>query len=152
MPIKYVKGNVFDSQAKVIFHGANCFSTMNSGLAKEMRERYPEAYRADLQTLKGDLGKLGTTSYTHALKDDRILVNLYTQYRYGSDKCHLDYYALDSSLRALKNHLDTWKILDKDIVASGRIGAGRAGGNWKLIEEIIENVFSDRNIHIFDLK
>jgi O-acetyl-ADP-ribose deacetylase (regulator of RNase III) len=151
MPIKYVRGNVFDSQAKVIFHGANCFCTMNSGLAKEMRERYPEAYRADLQTPKGDLGKLGTTSYTHALKDNRILVNLYTQYRYGLDKCHLDYYALDTSLQALKDRLSIWKILDEEIVASGRIGAGRAGGDWKLIEEIIENVFNNRAIHIYDL-
>ena len=37
-------GNVFDTDAKYICHQVNCKGKMASGVAKEVRERYPDAY------------------------------------------------------------------------------------------------------------
>ena len=37
-------GNVFDTDAKYICHQVNCKGKMASGVAKEVRERYPNVY------------------------------------------------------------------------------------------------------------
>ena len=41
MSIKIIDGNLFDSKAKIIAHQVNCQGKMNSGVAKEVRQRYP---------------------------------------------------------------------------------------------------------------
>ena len=49
--LKHTKGNLIDlaeqGEFDVIVHGCNCQNTMGSGIAKEIKERYPLAYRAD---------------------------------------------------------------------------------------------------------
>ena len=149
MPIQYHKGNVFESKATVIFQGCNCFCTQASGLAKEMVARYPEALEADKLTIKGDRNKLGTLTLTEAKNENRILINLYTQYSYGLDTQHLDYAALTAALLEMREILID--INCTDYIASGRIGAGRAGGDWNKISKIIECIFPDIIIHIYDL-
>ena len=47
----------------VIVHGCNCMCTMGAGIAKQIKQKFPEAYRVDCQTKKGDRSKLGTISY-----------------------------------------------------------------------------------------
>ena len=62
----------------VIVHGANCFCTMKSGIAKQIIQHFPEAEKVDKSTVKGDRAKLGTITHTTATKP--IVVNAYTQY------------------------------------------------------------------------
>ena len=40
MSIKIIDGNLFDSKAKIIAHQVNCQGKMNSGVAKEVRQRF----------------------------------------------------------------------------------------------------------------
>ncbi len=54
--------NIFDGGAQGIIHQANCQNTMGSGIAREIRARYPEAYEVDCKTIAGDYKKLGTFS------------------------------------------------------------------------------------------
>lgn len=41
----------------VIVHGCNCFNTMGAGIAKTIKQTFPEAYQADLKTEKGSKQK-----------------------------------------------------------------------------------------------
>lgn len=67
--MKVIKGNLIglalSGEFDVIIHGCNCFHTMGAGIAKQIRQYFPEAYVADLHTGRGDLRKLG--SYSHVL-------------------------------------------------------------------------------------
>ena len=42
--IRVVKGNLLDAREIVIAHQVNCQKKMNSGVAKAIREKYPEVY------------------------------------------------------------------------------------------------------------
>ena len=46
----HAKGNLIDmaeaGKFHIIVHGCNCFNTMGSGIAKEIRNRYPRAYES----------------------------------------------------------------------------------------------------------
>lgn len=135
--IKYVDGDLVkmaqNGAFDVIAHGANCFCVMGSGLAPQIKKAFPEAYKVDCETIKGDKNKLGTISYT--LETYPTVVNIYSQYGTKGrleGKIDLDYDALRKGLKALKE-----KFSGKTI-GLPMIGAGLAGGSWDIIEKIIE--------------
>ena len=134
--IKYIDGDlVRDSdQFDVIVQCANCFCTMGAGIAPQIKNKFPEAYEADCATTSGDKSKLGTISYTTSAKKP-IVVNLYSQFGFNGrlhDAIDLDYDALRSGLKMVKE-----KFSGK-FIGMPKIGAGLAGGDWAIIEKIIE--------------
>jgi O-acetyl-ADP-ribose deacetylase (regulator of RNase III) len=133
--IRYIDGDLVRDAEKfdVIGHCCNCFNTMGAGIAPQIKHKFPEAYAVDCETIKGDENKLGTISYTE--NSTPIVVNLYGQYDYTgrrSGKMDLDYDALRSALKAMKE-----KFSGKTF-GMPMIGAGLAGGDWNVIEKIIQ--------------
>lgn len=133
--IRYIDGDLVRDAANydVIAHCCNCFCTMGAGIAPQIKHKFPEAYTADCETQSGDESKLGTITYTE--NTTPIVVNLYGQFDYTgrrSGKMDLDYDALRSALKAMREKF-TGKTFGLPM-----IGAGLAGGDWNVIESIIE--------------
>lgn len=142
--LKHAKGNLVDMAAQgqfsIIIHGCNCHNTMGSGIAREIREKYPSAYDADCMTVAGDPNKLGTISVVLVDNDiggQFVIVNAYTQFNFnkrGENKDLFEYGAFQ-------------KILDAFVKDAGPgmniglpyIGMGLAGGNREKIMAMIEN-------------
>jgi len=116
----------------VIIHGCNCFCSMGGGIARTIREVFPEAYAADLETENGSRAKLGTFTRAHISRDGRALtiVNGYTQYHPGGPGA-ADYNAIRSVMRGVKI------AFTGRAIGYPRIGAGIAGGDWNVISAII---------------
>jgi O-acetyl-ADP-ribose deacetylase (regulator of RNase III) len=124
--IEAAKNGDFD----VIAHGCNCFNNMGSGIARTIREQFPEAYAVDCQEEKGDRDKLGKISFAHHGK--LTIVNCYTQYKYGRDKVHADYEAIRSCMKIINARFAGL------YVGLPIIGCGLAGGDWNIVEKIFE--------------
>lgn len=147
--LKYKVGDLCEAlksgEVNVIGHQANCFNTMNSGVAKAIKANFPDAVAADQETVKGDRSKFGDLSIgLHGYGDNTygMIYNLYGQYNYGYDaKGYTDYTKLESALRAMKEDLDTGTSEFR--VGFPKIGAGLGGGDWDTIAEIIDTVFGD---------
>lgn len=147
--MKEIMGNLIDlaEQGKfnVILNGANCFCNMGAGIAKEIKQRYPAAYTVDCATVKGNMRKLGT--YSTAIVSSVVnpdhkfyILNCYTQFRYGHGACHADYAAIRRVFRAVAvNFPDA-------VIGIPLIGAGHAGGDWAIIEGIINEELKDVDI------
>lgn len=140
--LKYKVGDICDAlelgEVDAIGHQANCFNTMNSGVAKAIRARFPQAYEVDCETVKGDYGKLGDCTVATAASG--LIYNLYGQYNYGYDnKGYTDYSALQSALIEMRDDLLTGSGFE--VVGFPKIGAGLGGGDWDTIAEIINDVF-----------
>jgi len=165
--MKYTDGNLLDlaEQGKfdVIVHGANCHNTFGAGIAFQIKNRYPKAYLADQMTQAGDEDKLGKFTQAHIsgfrgglkptdLHTDKpkivsynfTIINAYTQYGFlPRNVVNVDYDAIDNVFKQIK------LLYDMNPQAPCRIGipmigAGLAGGDWKVIEEIIDKIgFSD---------
>jgi O-acetyl-ADP-ribose deacetylase (regulator of RNase III) len=140
--VNNIKGNLIVEFKKMkydaIIHGCNCFNTMGKGIAKEIRQYFPEAYEADCATRSGDKKKLGTyTSADVMAKVGRpaIVINAYTQYdyrkTYGGSEINVDYDAIER----------VFTLINKDFagkkIGIPKIGAGLAGGDWGRISSII---------------
>lgn len=118
----------------VIVHGCNCMCAMGKGVALSIKQQFPQAYFADLQTGKGDRGKLGT--FSSATVETRsgslVVVNAYTQYDFKGKGLKADYDAIRRSMRAIANEFGQCRI------GYPKIGAGLAGGDWSIIRSLID--------------
>jgi O-acetyl-ADP-ribose deacetylase (regulator of RNase III) len=142
--IKLAEEGEFD----LIVHGCNCFCTMGAGIAKGIKASFPEAYKADKQTTKGDKKKLGSISYAKISKKDHeiIVVNAYTQYNYKGRGTKADYAAIKSCFKEIKKKFSGRKI------GFPKIGAGLAGGDWGTISEIIKSELVDEDYTLIKYK
>lgn len=126
-----------NGQFDVIIQGCNCFHTMGAGIAKYIKQEIPEAYEADKKTGYGDKNKLGTFSEATVTRNNHtfVVINAYTQFRYGGGVDNFDYASFPSLLQSIKA-----KYGDKRI-GLPLIGCGLAGGNEPRILSIIDESF-----------
>lgn len=148
--IKYIKGDLLNTDATCIVHGCNCQGRMASGVAKVIREKYPEVYNAYLE-LYTNLGNKLPLGYTQMIvtHDTKLIFNAMTQEFYGRDgKRYIDYEAIRSCLRMID--VD-YEIPYRTKIAMPKIGAGLGGGNWKIIEQIINEELKDYEVLVYEL-
>jgi O-acetyl-ADP-ribose deacetylase (regulator of RNase III) len=122
----------------VIVHGCNCMVQMGKGIAKSIKQQFPEACDADQRTTKGDRAKLGAVTAADVARGERrfTVVNAYTQYDYRPPGPNVDYDAIRSAMREVKRRFTGKRI------GYPKIGAGLAGGDWPRIAGIIDEELS----------
>lgn len=133
-----------NKEVEVIIHCCNCHNNMGSGIARSIREMFPEAYKADQKTIKSSKDKLGT--YSMASNEYGYIINLYAQYDYGGKKVHLEYDALKKGLITLKSFCDAYDI--PSIGMPYLIGCDRAGGNFEKVTKIVNDIFQESDINV----
>jgi O-acetyl-ADP-ribose deacetylase (regulator of RNase III) len=152
--IKLAKEAKFD----VIVHGCNCLSTMGAGIAPQMAKAFG-CDKFEMELWGPGIEKLGCIDYETVVlgentiwnlsdyknnknEPELIVVNAYTQYKYGSNHKDgvanpFDYVAFTLCMRKM-NHIFKGKH-----IGMPKIGAGLAGGDWKFIQQIIVRELKD---------
>lgn len=149
--LNHTKGNLLDLAEKgkfdIIVHGCNCFNTMGSGIAKEIRERYPDAYEADTN-YSAQVGKnwnymkLGNYSATDVFSNAGKfkIINAYTQYNFNGSSINgevfNDVFEYDSFKLILQKLLHFYGNYD---FGFPWIGMGLAGGDKDRIIAMLED-------------
>ena len=133
--MKTVKGNLIDlaeqGHFNIIVQGCNCFETMGSGIAREIKERYPQAYYADLKySTAGDYNKLGC--YSVMIGKQFTIVNAYTQYGFSRGSDVFEYTSFELILQKLAHKYPGCKF------GFPLIGCGLAGGDKDRIVGMLE--------------
>lgn len=130
----------------IILHGCNCFHVQNAGIAKYLKEKFPQIYQEDLMTQRANKEKLGTFSRAIITPNLHIL-NCYTQFAFGGVGIkHARYWAIDNAFIAATEQYNTeWSV------RMPVIGCGLAGGERKKVKPIIEKNFSMYDLNIYYL-
>jgi len=146
MQIEYVKGDLLQTEVKHILHGCNSKGVMGSGVAKVIREKYPRAYQDYNDVYNGFGLELGNIIVS-VQDDDKIIYNAITQKDYGrrNDRVYVSYWAIAEVFRKI----NSWGVKE---IAIPKIGSGLAGGNWSVIEQIIENTLVDTKPYVYVLE
>lgn len=157
--IQLAKEGRFD----VITHGCNCLSNMGAGIAPQMAK----AFGVDkfwMESWGPTISKLGCIDYETfvigenaiwSIEDadnklnepELIVVNSYTQFRYGKNHTDgvskpLDYEALTLCMRKINQEFSGKHI------GLPKIGAGLAGGDWNRIKKIIQTELKDMQVSV----
>jgi len=144
MKIIYKKGDMFlhvfpEGQCKVFAHGCNLQGVMGSGVAKQIKEKYPWAYEIYKQGCNEPFSNIGDVYPAFYLAcDDAIIYNCITQEYFGRDKntVYVDYYALRKCMQFINEESEYDSKVPE--VVMPKIGAGLANGDWDIISKIIE--------------
>ena len=100
--VKYVKGDLFDSDADIFAHGCNCRGGFGSGIAGSMSRIYPKTRHEYLEKFEDEGWKLGDVQFVRVFSPgsrDRVVANCATQDEYyPRDKCHANYPAIKTCM------------------------------------------------------
>lgn len=149
--VKIVDGNLFDSKANIICHQCNCQGVMGSGVAAEVKKRYPhvfEAYRQDY--CNGEL-TLGHVCFASA-KQDQIIANMCAQNNFGyNGGIYTNYDALQRCLEKVKAYAMFEYDVKPVIAFPYLMSCYRGGGDWNIVYKMIEDIFNDFDVEIWRL-
>lgn len=143
----FLKGNLLDSYAPLICHQVNCQGVMGKGLALQLTQRYPNlrsAYRNWLSGLGSKL--LGDCQWVPC--DHHVVVNLYGQEFFGNDPnvCYTNLDALKAALLKTKTEA---KHRNWPVALPYKLGCGLGNANWTDVLAMIEDVFRDYYVLIY---
>lgn len=149
MSVKVVNGDLMNAKEKFIVHQVNCMGVMGAGVAKAIRSKWPIVYTKYKEICdKYEIEKLLGKFLLVYVGDLKIVVNLFSQGKYGTDKQYTDYSAFKDGLE------DFFKILIHDskdsrsVAMPYKIGCGLAGGDWGVIYSIIDNLSKKYDIDV----
>lgn len=136
-----------------ILHQANLYHVFGSGIARQIRERFPKAFEADRKTHHGDLAKLGTFSSAKVSRS-KWVINLYSQRGISSTERTTDYSAMTRGLDAVRDYLvrTEWPVKPIKLGIPYKLGCGLAGGDWAVVRALIYYSFESTYVNVAVVK
>ena len=157
--MEWKQGDLLKSNCDFICHQVNCQGKMNSGIAKQIREKWPIVYTNYMEKynnikgvnsilLLGDIQIVGLWKDYNATDFHQSVINLFSQSNYGYDgKRYTSYDAFWNCLHLFKQIVPA----GASVGFPARIGCDRGGANWGVILQMISEVLGqDYNIYIDD--
>ena len=143
-----VERDLFESGADIILHQVNCQGVMGSGVAAQVRSRFPWVFARyrdkciEHKTMKFALHRdselLGQNQYVY-IDESNMIGNLFAQDQFGRDgKRYTDYAALEKCLRQADKD-----FRGKRIAVPHQIGCGRGGGDWAHVKNMLHEIFDN---------
>lgn len=156
MAVKVVDGDLLSTKAKYICHQVNCQGKMGSGVARQIRGKYPTVYRwykvkcsegarekerlgVSKSPLLGQVQMVYKEDYPVGKSDidSQAVCNLFSQDQYGyNGKQFTDYAAFEKCLLQLRKMIP----VGETIAMPYKIGCGLGGGNWETVYNLIDKV------------
>lgn len=149
--IRYQFGDLLEAEEAIIVHQVNCQGVMGAGIAAQIRKKWPEVYRDYIFYFNGHRSRpdlLGEVRFTMIKKENycKYIASLFGQENYGRGGRFTNYEAL---YEGLEHIAFVTKALKKKSVAMPKIGCGLAGGEWKIVEAMIETLFKDIEVVVY---
>ena len=141
-------GDLLTSDAEIICQQVNCLGVMGAGLAKQIRDTYPEVFAEYMKFCTGrepcDL--LGKAQIVQASKYK--VCNIFGQAgvrKQPGQQCTV-YAALNRAFASLKDYCLENGI--SSIAVPYGMGCGLGGGDWDVVWANIYDAFEDTNVEI----
>lgn len=145
--MRYVKGDLFETDCRAIGHGVNLRGIMGGGVAAEVKRRYPRVFET-YQTLclfKPEEFQLGDVLPASETSNDPIIFNMATQDLPGP---HAELKAIK---RAAFSALALAKSLGIEEIAIPKIGTGIGVLDWEDVEDrlLMAECFNDSKFVVY---
>ena len=123
-----------DGDADWIIHQVNMQGVMGNGVAKQIKEEFPEHFRVYKEYCNNHKDLLGTVFAVDGV------VGVFGQQYYGRNQRHTNYVALISGIETFVNNVLTeFAHLNKIGIPYG-IGSGLGGGHWNVVRTLVNDL------------
>lgn len=139
--MNHILGDILEVPAgSVIFHQANTAGVMGAGLAKLIRQKFPECCAVYLQACRSGAAKLG--DWFSAKSSSGVwVVHLVGQETFGRTGVHTHYGALAKALFSAVHAFE-----GSSCYFPYRLGCGLGGGDWVVVRAILEHCYPEGTI------
>lgn len=158
--IKIVEGNLLDAKEDIIGHQVNCKGKMGSGVALQIKEKYPLAFSKYQNYIKNKRSNVGSFYVSGMLLGNcqivyvgdennkpRFVANLFGQDGYGyNGRKYTDEDSLFESLVKLRTEAEEY---GKSVALPYNIGCDRGGGDWSKVEKLILKAFEGYQVTLY---
>ena len=149
-----IEGNLLDANVDFICHQVNCQGKMGSGVAKAIRERYPQVYEQykqfyDMNTTEQLLGFSQYVKVSDVVEQKPYyVVNMFAQANYGYDgKQYTSLEAFKNCLESIDSH-----CIGYTVAFPWLIGCVRGGADWNVVlPMILETLTHVKEIKFYKL-
>lgn len=134
------EGDLLSVEKGIIVHGCNAQGVMRSGVAKLIREKYPEAYERYRRVHESRGLNVGDVIFEW-INEDLIIANAITQQNFGGDPqvVYVDYEGLRRCFEKVAEMASATGLP----VHFPLIGCGLANGEWSVVSKIVDETLSD---------
>ena len=145
--MEIINGDIFTCKEEIIVHQTNCMGVMGSGLAAQVKKKYPDVFKGYYHFCKtNQLNELLGNTLICETDDGKYIANVFGQGNYGTDKQYTDY---DALRKGLKDVRDFAKERNLSVAIPYKIGCGLGGGDWNTVFEMITDIFADVPTNIY---
>ncbi|QIG70809.1 Appr-1-p processing enzyme family protein [Rhizobium phage RHph_I1_18] len=128
--IEYVQADITTAPHTFIAHGCNARGKMGSGVAKALRNKWPEIYQPYIDHLKNTPNPMGT--FVPVWVGGKCIANCITQEFYGYDgKRYADPIAIHLSLEGFIRYIGPDQHFFGASIAISEIGCTLGGLSWE---------------------
>lgn len=148
--MKTIEKDILTVEEGIICSQVNCMGVMGSGLAKSIRDKWPKVYveyKEYCDKFENKKYQLLGNILMVEVADNLFVANLFGQYDYGLDGRKTEYCAVNNALQELHAFISLnlhWK--NTPVYIPYRMSSDRAGGDFNIILDIVEQYFPDETI------
>ncbi len=143
--IKYIIGNILESEAEALINTVNTVGVMGKGIALQFKKAYHNNFKSYAEACKRKevvVGKLFVSKDTNLSSVEKYIINFPTKTDWRKPS---EYSYVESGLDDLIHVLNEKKIKS---VAIPPLGAGSGGLKWVKVKKIIEEKLKHLNVEI----
>jgi len=143
--IKYITGNILESDAQALINTVNTVGVMGKGIALQFKKAYHNNYKAYVEACKRneiEIGKLLVVKDSNLSSGEKYIINFPTKKDWRKPS---EYSFIDAGLDDLIRVLDEYQIQS---IAIPPLGAGNGGLEWEKVKRIIEQKLGNLEVEI----
>lgn len=143
--LTYKVGDLCEAHEPVIIQGCNAQGVMGSGVAKALRNKFPQVYTEYMTEHRREKLRLGYVVATK-IHPSKWICSIISQRTYGTDgKKYAQYSAL------VKGFTEVRRLCYESCfhtIATPMIGCGLGGLQWEFVSELLEENFVEYDIGV----
>jgi O-acetyl-ADP-ribose deacetylase (regulator of RNase III) len=143
--------DILQTDCRIIVHGCNAQGVMNAGLAKQIRDKWPQVYKDYMRmyTNRPINGSMLGSMIVTEVDASKFVVSAVTQEDYGyENRRYASYDAIDKimiSVGLLMIELGASEF------AMAQLGCGLGGASWEVVKAIVNTHFGGTTVHVYYL-
>lgn len=158
MTLEFVNGDILNTHANIIVQSVNHKKVMGSGLAKQIRHKYPnilddyilmcERYDFNKIAIDGLVYWFGIDSGEYEIQ---YIASVFGQENYGTDRRHTNYFSLITGLNSVFIYAEKFSL---SVALPYGIGCGLGGGDWNVVLSLIKDAlkcYPTLDVYIYKL-